>query len=205
MKMSKEDARLSNYMEAELYNKTLQIEQRIAEGKITEIEELKYKNTFRTEIRVRNGKLNSNKQKKNSTWGGQPKTLGTYYNGESTTELYNLYIQKLFGTNDFYRVDVAQDKIRNSPQFKDAMKRKLCKLLEIIGTTDYTTAKKVWEHKYSSSTFRNHIKLIESLGINALVFNMYLDGEKVKREFIKNFTSLRNAIPEASPIFFNEK
>ena len=39
MKMSKEEARLSNYMEAELYNKTLQIEQRIAEGKITETKE----------------------------------------------------------------------------------------------------------------------------------------------------------------------
>ena len=205
MKMSKEDARLSNYMEAELYNKTLQIEQRIAEGKVTEIEELKYKNTFRTEVRIRNGKLNANKQKKNSTWGGKSKTLGTYYNDESTTEIYNSYIPRIFGTNDFYRIDVALDKIKNSTQFKYVMKKKLCKLLEMINKGGYTAAKKVWEHKYSGSTFRNHIKLIESIGINALTFNMIIDGVKIKREFIKNFTSLRNAIPEPEPITFDEK
>ena len=204
MKMSKEDIAISNYMEAELYNKTLQIEQRIAEGKTTKTEKLKYKNIFRTEVRVRNGKLNSNKQKKNSTWGGKPKILQTYYNKESTTEIYNSYIPKLFGTNDFYRIDIALDKIKKSTQFNDKMKHKLCKLLETINRSDYTTAKEVWIHKYCSSTFIKHIKLIESIGINAITFNMVIDGVKVEREFIKNFTSLNNSIPEPSPITFED-
>ena len=36
-------------------------------------------------------------------------------------------------------------------------------------------------------------------------FNMIIDGVKIKREFIKNFTLLDNAIPEPAPITFDEK
>ncbi len=203
MKLTREQAREHSYMEAELYNKTLQIEKRYAEGKVSEQEKLRYKNTFRTEVRTRNGKLNSNKQNKKSSWSGQPKTLETYYNEESTTKLYNTHIPKIFGTNDFYRVDVAVNKIKNSVDLKEKMKPKLCKLLELINKNGYTKARTIWEKKYSPSTFRNHIKLIESVGINVLTFDKVINRVKVKREKIKNFTSLKNAIPELQPISYD--
>lgn len=203
MKMERNEARESSYMEAQLYNKTKQIEERYAAGKVSEEEKLRYKNTFRTEVRVRNAKLNSNKQKKKSTWGGQPKTLVTYYDDESTTELYNTHIPKIFGTNDFFRVDVALTKIKRTDKIKESMKLKLCELVKLINYYGYTKAKKNWEKKYSTSTFRNHIKLIEKLGINVLTFDKVINGNKISKTYIKNFTSLSNATPELPPIISN--
>ena len=203
MKMERNEARESSYMEAQLYNKTKQIEERYASGKVSEEEKLRYKNTFRTEVRVRNGKLNSNKQKKKSTWGGQPKILATYYDDESTTELYNKHILKIFGTNDFYRIDVAVKIIKNCVNLKDTMKQKLCDLVILVNKYGYTQAKNKLEKKNSQSTFRNHIKLIEKTGINVLTFDKVINGNKISKTYIKNFTSLSNATPELPPIINN--
>lgn len=199
MKLTREEARECSYMEAELYNKTLQIEQKYAEGKVATQEVLRYSNTFRTEVRVRNGKLNSNKQKKTSSWAGQSKELKTYYNDKSTNELYNTHIPRIFGTNDFYRIDIAVKTIQDSTSIKNSMKPKLCRLVRLINRYGYTRARNIWEKKYSTSTFRNHIKLIESTGINVISFDKVINDVKVEKEMIKNFTSLKNAIPELSP------
>ena len=62
-KMSREEEIISNYMEVTMYNKTLEIEKRIAEGRLSEKERKRYDNIFRTEVKIRNGKLNSIAQK----------------------------------------------------------------------------------------------------------------------------------------------
>ena len=54
-KMSREEEIISNYMEVTMYNKTLEIEKKIAEGKLSEKDRKKYHNILRTDVNIRNG------------------------------------------------------------------------------------------------------------------------------------------------------
>ena len=192
MKMSREEAIRSNYMELIQYNKTLQIERRIAEGKMSESERKKYIRIFRTEVRARNGKLNSNKSKNKV----KNKTLEAYYNDEKTTEIYNNFTHKIFGTNDFYRVDVALQIIETNNSLRASTKKKMCELLELINRDGYTKAKEYWIEQYCYKTFMNIASKIEELGINVLTFDKTIDSQSVGVEKIKNFTLLKNGVPE---------
>ena len=196
MKMSKEDAIISNYMEVTMYNKTLEIEKKIAEGKVSEKERNKYKNIFRKEVRIRNGKLNSIKQKTRAKGKAKDKKLEEYYNKETTEELYNSYIPRIFGTNDFYRIDKALEIVKADTTMRDTTRKKLCQLLKLINKKGYTKAKDEWCKQYNENTFRNHVKKIEELGVNILTFNTTIDGEKVKTEILKNFSSLENGVKD---------
>ena len=196
MKMSKEDAIISNYMEVTMYNKTLEIEKKIAEGKVSEKERQRYKNTFRTEVKIRNGKLNSISQKTRAEGKEKPKTLEAYYNKETTEGLYNSYIPRILGTNDFYRIDKALEIVKADTTMRDTTRKKLCQLLKLINKKGYTKAKDEWCKQYNKKTFRNHVKKIEELGVNILTFDTEIDGEEVKTEKIKNFTVLENGVKD---------
>ena len=74
--MSRAEEISSNYIEITLYNKTKEIEQKIANGEISDSILKKFINIFRTELKVKNGKLNSNKQKQLFN----NKDLAAYYN-----------------------------------------------------------------------------------------------------------------------------
>lgn len=104
--MSRAEEISSNYIEITLYNKTKEIEQKIANGEISDSILKKFINIFRTELKVKNGKLNSNKQKQLFN----NKDLAAYYNSDTTTKLYNKTIPRIFGMNDFYRIDIAEKK-----------------------------------------------------------------------------------------------
>ena len=185
--MSREEEITSNYMEVCLYNKTKEIENKIAEGKTIETDRYKYKDVFRTEVKIKNNKLNANKDS-----GKEPdKAIETYYNNNSTTKLYNTPVEKLFGKNDFFRIDKAFEIIKQT-KMRKSTKIKLIKLLIKINTDGYTEAKKYWVKRYSEPTFRSHIKKIEALGINVLTFDKEIDGIEIETEKIKNFTSLKN-------------
>lgn len=190
--MSREEEISSNYIEITLYNKTKEIEQKIANGEIAENLIKKFINIFRTELKVKNGKLNSNKQKQLFN----NKSLGTYYNTETTTKLYNKTVQKIFGINDFYRIDIALEKIKNAMGIRDGTKRNLCRLIKLVNKRGYTIAKKIWTEKYCEATFRNQVKKIESLRINILTFDKKINGQIVNVKKIKNFTLLENGVPE---------
>ena len=56
-KMSREEEIISNYMEVTMYNKTLEIEKKIADGKLSENDRKKYQNIFRKEVKIRKTKL----------------------------------------------------------------------------------------------------------------------------------------------------
>ena len=190
MKLSKEQVEMCNYMEVTQYNKTKEIEMKIAEGRAPETEREKFVNVFRTEVKVKNNKLNAYKNS-----GKIPdKLLETYYNDNKTTELYSGIIQKLFGVNDFFRIDIALDIIEKDEKNKKCTKDKLKKLMKRINRYGYAKAKKYWVNKYSDVTFRNHIKKIEELGINVLTFDRAINGIELETESMKNFTNLKNSI-----------
>ena len=82
MKHKKHREESSNYLEIIVYNKTKEIENRIAKGKASKDELIKYKDVIRTEIKVKNGKLNSNKSQDqlNLKTDIRNKDLDKYYN-----------------------------------------------------------------------------------------------------------------------------
>ena len=141
---------------------------------------------IRTEVRVKNGKLNSNKTNKKID-----KTLESYYNEQMTTELYSKNSEEIYGTKDFYRIDVALKIIKES-NFKESIKQKLYEVIKVINKYGFTSAKKKLTKKYSNETFKSYLKRIESLNINYITFGKRINGRKINREMIKNFSVLEN-------------
>ena len=195
MKYRQHKEKSSNYLEVTIYNKTKEIEERIATGKASKKELIKYKNVLRIEIKVKNGKLNSNKsqdqlkEKKNV----RNKSLETYYNFKALDTYYSNTAKKIFGTEIYYRIDVAIKKINTSETLSIAMKEKLCTLIMLINSEGYTDAKQIWINTFSISTFNNHIKKIRSLGINEITFNEKINNEKIPYETIPNFSLIDNS------------
>lgn len=186
-----ENEDIGSYLQVVEYNKTLQIEQDIAKGKAPVSYREKYINVFRTEVRLRNARLNYYKNKM-----GIVKTLDNYCNDyEFLKEIYTKPTKVLFGTKDFFRIDIALEIIQCSNK-RQATKDKLCQLVTLINEKGYSQAKDEWTTKYCDSTFRNNIKQVETLGINAITFDKEVNGKEVDVEFIKNFTLIKNRIPD---------
>ena len=194
MKFREHEEKSSNYLEVTIYNKTKEIEQQIAEGKADKKDLIRYKNIIRTEIKVKNGKLNSNKSQDqlNNKENIRTKDLETYYNFESLHKYYSNNDRKIFSTEQYYRIDVAIRKINDSENVRATMKEKLCSLIRAINFNGYTRAKEIWVDTFSISTFNSHIKKIRELGINPVTFDNVLNGKKVTYETIPNFSLLDN-------------
>ena len=195
MKYREHKEKSSNYLEVTIYNKTKETEQRIAEGRASKEELIKYKNIMRVEIKVKNGKLNSNKSQDQLSHKENIRTkdLDNYYNLKALHTYYSNNVKKIFGTETFYRIDIAISRICDSENLKPFMKDKLCSLIKLINKDGYTVAKQIWTDTFSTSTFNNHIKKIRKLGINAITFDEEINGIKVPYETIPNFSSLDNA------------
>ena len=112
------------------------------------------------------------------------------YISETITKLYNKTIPRIFGMNDFYRIDIAEKKIKKAVGIRDKTKNNLCRLIRLVNQKGYTEAKKICTDKYSEASFRNQVKKIESLGINILTYDKNIDGQYVNAPKIKNFTLL---------------
>ena len=180
----------SNYMQIKLYDKDLETQYRVSKGRASPDELATYHNVIRTELRIKNGKLKSDKYEKSKIDKIVKKDLHTYYNAETTTKLYNDNVKPIFGTNDFYRIDEALKIIRKS-SLKPKMKDKLCEFIKLINKYGYTQAEKIWLKTVSRNTLNNHKNRIESLGINLLTFDKSIDEEKVTKKRIKNFTQIK--------------
>ena len=185
----------SNYLEVTIYHKAKEIEQKIAEGKADKKDLIRYKNVIRTEIKVKNGKLNSNKSQDllNNKECVRIKDLKTYYNVKTLNTYYFNNAKKIFGTEPFYRIDIAIKIINNNETIRTNMKEKLCSLIILINSGGYTRAKQIWSDTFSSKTFGNHIKKIRELGINPVTFDDVINREKITYETIPNFSLLDNA------------
>ena len=195
MKYREHKEESSNYLEITIYNKTKETEQRIASGKASKDELIRYKNVIRTEIKVKNGKLNSNKSqdKLNNKVNIRTKNLCNYYNADATKTYYSNNAQKIYGTETYYRIDVAIKMICDNEKLKDKMKEKLCSLIKLVNSLGYTEAKQIWIDTFSLGTYKNHIKKIRELGINVVTFDEVTNGKKTPYESIPNFSLLDNA------------
>lgn len=185
-----EEDDIGSYMQIVEYNKTLEIENQIAEGKLPESYRDKYINVFRTEVRIGNSRLNHYKKT-----SGILKTLENYYDGETTSQLYEFPTKRIFGVNDFYRIDEALN-IINGSSMRQTTKDKLCKLILLVNEKGCTIAKKEWNNMFSEKTYANHKKKIESLGLNIITYDEVIDNKVVSVETIKNFTLLKNRIAD---------
>lgn len=185
----------SRNLEVCIYDKAKETKERLATGRANQDELIYYKGVIRTEVKVKNGKLNSNKSYDigNNKTLTRIKELDVYYNRNSFDYYYSRTVAKIFGTEPFYRIDIALDIINNSDELTKNIKLKLCNLLQLINSKGYTDAKKYWESTYSISTFKTHIKKIRGLGLNPLTFNLKINDVDIDYETIPNFTLLDNA------------
>lgn len=153
--------------------------------KNTDVELIKkFKNVIRTEIRVKNRKLNYNKRSM-----GLSKDLVNYLSEDMAEYYFNSYAPKIWYTEPFYRLDVALKMINENTSLTKNMKGKLSYMLKHIYLCGVTATQDLYDKKYSRVTFRSHIKKIRGLGINPLTFNPEYSIEK-----LENFSLRKRSI-----------
>lgn len=165
-----------------------------------------FKGIFRTEVRIKNRKLNYYKY--NEKWK-LSKELKHYLREDMKEYFFKQKAEKIWFAEPFYRIDIALDLIRNNDNLKDNMKRKLCDVLKSIRRNGYTKARNNYGNmkrfddiqkaiktglssKYIDrlrteklngsdfATFNNYIKKIRDLGINPLTFSRHYELEKIE-------------------------
>lgn len=168
--------------------------ERLEDGDIAGAE--KYKAVLRTEVKVKNGHLD---YKRKAESNARDKTLANYFKEEVAQEYFSKYLDPIFYTEPFYRLDVAKDIIQNYQskqngelQIQQFMKDRLCKFLTEINEVGITAVKE----KYFDETFKNYINTIRALGINPLCFSPVINGTIIQIEKMENFTLFKNSISE---------
>ena len=78
------------YRQIALYNKYKQIKEKVMAGELPYSELEKYSHIFRTEVRIKNDRLNSNIYSNRYS----DKKLETYYNSEVTTQIYTKFVKR---------------------------------------------------------------------------------------------------------------
>ena len=173
----------SGYVELVLYDKETEVKLDMQKNNVVYNDKTQYRNIFRVEIRIKNKRLNYEKY-----YTGLSKDLDNYYNKETAQTYYKKFVKKIFGTEPFYRIDIALDKIKNEQTFSTRYKVKLCKLLIQVNTLGYTVTKK----KYNIGTFNKYVRAIQQLNINILTFKRKINGRKIKTKCMQNFALLYN-------------
>lgn len=173
----------SGFVEITFYDKGAEMLKLAEKGKTTLVVANKYKGTFRTEIRIKNKRLNYEKYK-----NGTSKDIYNYYNALVAKMYFDNYITKILGKERFYRIDIAIELIQKAKTLKNSMKDKLCDLLKKINKEGFTKARDSYKNK---KTFSEYLKRIRQLGINFLTFGKKLNGKKVTAESIDNFGVMR--------------
>lgn len=172
-----------------------------------------FKGIFRTEVRIKNRKLNYYKY--NEKWN-LPKELKKYLREDMKKYVFKQYAEKVWFAEPFYRIDIALNLIRNNPNIINSTKTKLCDVLKSIRRNGYTKTRNNYGYlkrfnniqkaiksgfstKYIENlkneklcstdfaTFDNYIKKIRELGINPLTFSRHYDLEE-----ISNFAKYEN-------------
>ena len=178
-----------NYIEICFYDKGAETVYKVSRGNATRTKEKKFTNIFRSEVRIKNGRLNSNVfEHKNMT-----KELGTYYNQKTTSELYHKYIKSILGKNDFYRIDEAI-RIISSSNYTKSKKSKLVDFIVDINRKGYSKAEDDFLNRRSKTTWYAYIREVEALGLNIITFDVVIDGKNVTSKYIRNFGQLKNDV-----------
>ena len=171
----------SSYTEIIIYDKEQERKDKLKKKKKTshiELELKEYKNVFRTELRLKSKRLYYNKK---HTFK-MDKTLDNYYNEEVANECFERYVEPIFYTEPFYRIDYALIAIQSDRRLTEKEAEKLCKLVIDINKKGFTRAKA--EYEYCDDTFDKHIKLLRDIEINPLCFD-----EGIDLAILHNFTT----------------
>lgn len=170
----------SSYTEIIIYDKEQERKDKLKKKKKTshiELELKEFKNVFRTELRLKSKRLYYNKKHTLK----MDKTLDNYYNEEVADECFKRYVEPIFYTEPFYRIDYALIAIQSDSRLTEAEAEKLCKLVIGINKNGYTATKD--NYIYCDDTFDRHIKLLRNIGINPLTFD-----EDIDLAILHNFT-----------------
>ena len=142
-----------------------------------EVEISPFINVYRTELRLGSRRLYYNKKNLLHL----DKTLDNYLNESVADKCFNRFVEPIFYTEPFYRIDFAVDTIKNNKSLKSKEKEKLCTLVKDINSKGFTNAKLTY--CYCDDTFEKHIKLLRSIGINPLTFD-----QNINITIMPNFT-----------------
>lgn len=170
-------------VQVKIYNKDMEQLQQLKYGQISRSQYDNYRNTLRTEVKVKNGKLNAEKNKYYI-----PKDLFTYLDEYVANYYFNKYVSQIVFSEPFYRIDVAIEMIKNDHTLSSSMRDKLCNLLKTINEKGYTYTKENYQYK---SAFNEHIKKIRERNINPLTLDEEL-GKDWNIEVLENFTLREN-------------
>lgn len=171
----------SSYTEIILYDKEQERKDKLKRKKKTshiELELKEFKNVFRTELRLKSKRLYYNKKHTLKL----DKTLDNYYNEEVADECFKRYVEPIFYTEPFYRLDYALIAIKTDNRLTEKEAEKLCQLVTDINEKGFTQSKN--EYNYGDDTFEKHIKILRSIGINPLTFD-----EDIDLAILHNFTT----------------
>ena len=171
----------SSYSELIVYDKEQERKDKLKNKKRTsqtELELKQYKNVLRTELRLKNKRLYYNIKHTLK----KDKTLDNYYNEEVADECFRRYVEPIFYTEPFWRIDYALLAIKTDRRLTETEAEKLCMLVTDIHEKGFSRAKA--EYKYCDDTFEKHIKLLRLIGINPLTFD-----EDIDIAFLPNFTT----------------
>lgn len=172
----------NGYTQVMTYDKERQLvkisyEEAIAKG----LDKDGFKGVMRTEVRIKNRKLNYNKR----TWG-LTKDLANYLQEDMAQYYFDKYVTKIWFSEPFYRIDIALKKIKFADILTLNMKQKLCNLITRIYYHGITNAEEHYKEIFTLETFKSHIKKIRCLGINPLTFNSKYNIEKMENFSIRS-------------------
>lgn len=159
-----------------VYFKDEQLKKQKKKGLRLQIKE--FENVIRVEVRDKNKRLNYNR----TNTFEMEKTIDHYYKENIADEHFLKYVETIFYTEPFYRIDYALIAIQNDSRLTKKEADKLCQLVKDINIKGFTRAKA--EYGYCDDTFANHIKLLRSIGINPLTFD-----ENIDLAILHNFTT----------------
>lgn len=142
----------------------------------------KFQGIVRTEIKVKNARLNYERKNRD-------KTLKNYFK-EDMAHHYFKNLEKIFYTENYYRLDVACLKIKANEGLPEFKKKRLCAFITRINEVGITDI----QEEYDPQTFRNYIKDIRNMGINPLCYSKNINGKEISIKQMLNFTVISNGI-----------
>lgn len=136
---------------------------------------------IRVEVQVFSKEINKEFKKYRIT-----KELVNYWNEDSYSEYMRVYEDVLY-TQDYYRIDVAINKVKKVKRMRPATKKRICRLLVLINELGETKGRKKFSKEYSQSSFYRDIAKLKKLGINPLTYGDMKGNTFKDIECLKNF------------------
>lgn len=142
----------------------------------------------RVEVQVFSKKINE-QYKKN----GISKELVNYWSQDSYNEHIKVYEDILY-TQDYYRIDIALNKIQEVKNMRPTTKKRICRLLLLVNEYGETKARKKFSKEYSQSAFYRDKAKLKELNINLITYGNMKENNFKDIECLKNFLKKRENI-----------